>query len=104
MFESFKSMDMKLHFLLEEAILAIVVQGIGMFLILSAVVMFIKHISLHKLENAFQINLLLSSAVFLVIDWTLTLPGHLGCEVFSLVFIVFGTVCTYTTAGIALNR
>ncbi|KAL4240911.1 hypothetical protein ACF0H5_001693 [Mactra antiquata] len=101
---SLNSSDIQSHFLVGEAVLAIVVQLIGVCLILSSIAMFIKHASLHKVENALQMNLLLSSAVFLFIDWTLTLPGNSGCDVFSMVFLVSGTACTYTTTGIAIMR
>ena len=85
-------------------ILAIIVQVVAFFFIISAIVMFIKNSSLLKFRNIFQFNILLSTSVLLLVDWSIVDIGPLGCEVYSLIFLSFGSASTFSTLCIAIER
>jgi len=83
----------------------IILQLLGVFLIVTSAAMFAQdNMPLHRSDKLLLINILVAGTGFLLVDWFLLLPSALSCDIYTYMFIVLGSVGTFTSTGIAINR
>ena len=96
------------YFQIEEKYLifsaATVLHVTSLVLIVTTAYMFVRHRFLRTAEHLVHLNLLLSDSLLLLSDWVLLAGKMMGCEIYSLSFLVFGSSSIYTAAVIAYAR
>lgn len=83
---------------------ALVLHIVSLVLIVTTAYMFVRHRSLRTASHVVYLNLMLSDSVLLLTDWVLLTGSEVGCEVYSLAFLVFGSSSIYTAVVIAYAR
>ena len=83
---------------------ALILHTVSIVLIATTVYMFVRHSSLRTPSHFVHLNLLVSDSVLLLTDWVILNGSEIGCDTYSLSFLLFGSSSIYTAVVIAYTR